>query len=299
MSQAQARSWWADVEHLREVTERRRAAHAPAPDGTRELVALAPDWRRAAAEHFDELAERGARERRPHEHQDHQALPERRGLAALDVGGRLATLLHGDNEHRSGPDGDVIELPLPTRRFARADEDDSERSGRFARADEDDSERSGRFAREPKPVAGRIVPEAAGPVVPQPRTAPAPERFARDAASTPPPAIADALDQRPRRLQELDDHLRPRPHASPAASGVERRTVEITGHASARGVPSIAARHARAAAEPTAAAARPRRRREPVHPLERLAARPDRLALWAFLLGVLLVIVAAASAHGG
>ena len=30
MSQAEARAWWADVEHLREPLERRRVAHAPA-----------------------------------------------------------------------------------------------------------------------------------------------------------------------------------------------------------------------------------------------------------------------------
>ena len=39
------------------------------------------------------------------------------------------------------------------------------------------------------------------------------------------------------------------------------------------------------------------RRRPPRRSAERLAARPDRVALWAFLFGLLLVIVALASAH--
>jgi hypothetical protein len=39
------------------------------------------------------------------------------------------------------------------------------------------------------------------------------------------------------------------------------------------------------------------RRRPPRRPAERIAARPDRVALWAFLFGLLLVIVALASAH--
>jgi hypothetical protein len=51
----------------------------------------------------------------------------------------------------------------------------------------------------------------------------------------------------------------------------ERRTVTITGHP----VP-------------------PRRRRSPAQ--QHIAARPDRVALWAFLLGLFLVLVAAATA---
>jgi hypothetical protein len=51
----------------------------------------------------------------------------------------------------------------------------------------------------------------------------------------------------------------------------ERRTVTITGHP----VP-------------------PRRRRSPAQ--EQIAARPDRVALWAFLLGLFLVLVATATA---
>ena len=61
-----------------------------------------------------------------------------------------------------------------------------------------------------------------------------------------------------------------RPHAAEPVA--ERRTVVITGQASP-----------------------PRRRSSPAQ--AQIAARPDRVALWAFLLGLMLVLVAAATAH--
>ena len=65
--------------------------------------------------------------------------------------------------------------------------------------------------------------------------------------------------------------LRPRSRFERVETG-ERRTVTITGHP----VP-------------------PRRRRSPTE--QQLVARPDRVALWAFLLGLFLVFVAAATAN--
>jgi hypothetical protein len=65
--------------------------------------------------------------------------------------------------------------------------------------------------------------------------------------------------------------LRPRARFDRPDTG-ERRTVTITGHP----VP-------------------PRRRRSPTQ--QQIAARPDRVALWAFLLGLFLVLVAAATAN--
>ncbi|HYN51341.1 MAG TPA: hypothetical protein VES62_10485, partial [Thermoleophilaceae bacterium] len=58
---------------------------------------------------------------------------------------------------------------------------------------------------------------------------------------------------------------------TPETSGDERRTITITG-------------------QPT-----PARRRRSV--LEAQIAQPDRIALWAFLLGLFLVVVAAGTAH--
>jgi hypothetical protein len=84
-----------------------------------------------------------------------------------------------------------------------------------------------------------------------------------------------------RRLREHDDEPQSRsgrpdlrliePDASPLEPG-ERRTVTITGNPD----------HAR-------------RRRSPAQ--AQITARPDRVALWAFVLGLLLVVVAAATAH--
>ncbi len=69
----------------------------------------------------------------------------------------------------------------------------------------------------------------------------------------------------------------PAPKAAPAAEPVaERRTITITGR-------------------PTPGHAAPARRRRAV--VDAQLAQPDRIALWAFLLGLLLVAVAAGTAH--
>jgi hypothetical protein len=69
----------------------------------------------------------------------------------------------------------------------------------------------------------------------------------------------------------------PAPKAAPAPEPVaERRTITITGR-------------------PTPGHAAPARRRRAV--VDAQLAQPDRIALWAFLLGLLLVAVAAGTAH--
>ena len=72
----------------------------------------------------------------------------------------------------------------------------------------------------------------------------------------------DATDPAPRRFERSP---------APAAAAAERRTITITG-------------------QPT-----PARRRRAV--VDSQLAQPDRIALWAFLLGLLLVAVAAGTAH--
>jgi hypothetical protein len=68
-----------------------------------------------------------------------------------------------------------------------------------------------------------------------------------------------------------------------AGGGVPgRRTVTIRGHGAERNLPW-----------PEAS-----RRRPPQRAYERPGFKPDRVAMWAVLLGILLVIVAIASAHG-
>jgi hypothetical protein len=70
--------------------------------------------------------------------------------------------------------------------------------------------------------------------------------------------------------------------AAPERRGVapERRTVTIRGYGSDRYVPT-----------------RSSSRRRPERRYERAGFRPDRTAMWAVLLGVLLILAAAASAH--
>lgn len=73
------------------------------------------------------------------------------------------------------------------------------------------------------------------------------------------------------------------PHSGSAGAGVPgRRTVTIRGQAPER----YPARRADGSRRP-----RPERRHE------RAGFRPDRAALWAFLLGLMLILVAVASAH--
>lgn len=72
------------------------------------------------------------------------------------------------------------------------------------------------------------------------------------------------------------------PAPAPAAGGVPgRRTVTIRGHGAERNLPW-----------PDGSSRRPQRRA-----YERAGFKPDRVAMWAVMLGILLVIVAIASPH--
>ncbi len=77
----------------------------------------------------------------------------------------------------------------------------------------------------------------------------------------------DATHREPRRFERRAAS----PATTPVAAEPERRTITITG-------------------QPT-----PARRRRPL--MDAPMAQPDRIALWAFLLGLLLVAVAAGTAH--
>jgi hypothetical protein len=88
-------------------------------------------------------------------------------------------------------------------------------------------------------------------------------RFVRAAA-----VAEDGAEQSP---EQPAEPIALRPETTPAEPLAERRTITITG-------------------QPTPA---PRRR----HVMDAQLAQPDRIALWAFLLGLLLVAVAAGTAH--
>jgi hypothetical protein len=81
------------------------------------------------------------------------------------------------------------------------------------------------------------------------------------------------------------DHSQARPRHLSAVPAGERRTIVITG----RGAPAPAPRTRRAEAA----------RRPPRRLTERAGPNPDRIALWAVLLGLFLIVVAVASAHAG
>jgi hypothetical protein len=89
--------------------------------------------------------------------------------------------------------------------------------------------------------------------------------------------VAAAIPERPAQ------GVAARPAPSAHGTGVPgRRTVKITGYGSQRNL---------------IYASREPRRRPPERPHERAGFKPDRVAMWAVLLGVLLVLVAAMSAH--
>jgi hypothetical protein len=175
---------------------------------------------------------------------------------------------------RSAPEDDGA----PRRRFERsAPEDDGAHRGRFARVapervpdakprtgrfERSASGRRGRFARAERDTARDLAPEA--PAAVTPAVVAAGHAPAGAAAADTPAAVALAAEA---------------PTALTAPS--RRRTVEITGRTV--GAPSL-----------------PRlvqidRRRPARRAAERVGARPDRLALWAVVLGFFLIFVAVTS----
>jgi hypothetical protein len=75
---------------------------------------------------------------------------------------------------------------------------------------------------------------------------------------------------------------RPAPRAAPGQGVPGRRTVQIRGYGAERNL--------------IYSSRRPKRRPSE-RPYERVGFKPDRVAMWAFLMGLLLVLIAAASAH--
>lgn len=98
-------------------------------------------------------------------------------------------------------------------------------------------------------------------------------------------SIASDPERRSRRERDRAEHgTRPGADATPSAlSAPRRRTVEITGRT--------------VAAPPLPRLVEVERRRPPRRAVERVGPRPDRVALWAVLLGFFLILVAATSSH--
>jgi hypothetical protein len=86
-------------------------------------------------------------------------------------------------------------------------------------------------------------------------------------------SLIDEFPLRTRRFQRSAERSASAAATPPQAPAPERRTVTITGH------PAPVRGRRRTAAQ------------------QQLVAQPDRVALWAFLLGLFLVVVAAATAN--
>jgi hypothetical protein len=136
------------------------------------------------------------------------------------------------------------------------------------------------------PLARRRVPRPRE-ATSRARRAPEPQRgdyWLSELTATPAPddeqRTSESLASEPVRTVAAEDD-RWMPETATAATSPEgRRTVVITGRGAERGyVPS-------------------RRRERDLKPHERAGFKPERLALWAFLLTLLLILVAATSSHG-
>ncbi len=252
MPHSEAQAWWADVQHVRESIERRRAGIADpsssldAPEERR--FARAPAESLPVLDDLDWSSSRSERSGGRFEHaSDHET--------------EARSSRRGDRDRDRHADG---------RPFDRDDEPfdfDAER------ASLETSRRDRRAAERPRgerPAADRRAAD-------RPRR----ERPAADR-----PAADRPRRERPRPAAAPDptDHA---PEQAPAAGVVAlappRRTVQITGRTVA--APSL-----------------PRlveveRRRPARRPAERVGPRPDRVALWAVLLGFFLILVAATSSH--
>jgi hypothetical protein len=145
----------------------------------------------------------------------------------------------------------------------------------------EESATTGASVRAPAPVSAHPAPG-----VPAESRAGAPARSRVEAAIPERPAQGVAARSSSPATRPSSPAARPAaPSVPPGAHGTGvpgRRTVKITGYGSQRNL---------------IYASREPRRRPTERPYERAGFKPDRVAMWAVLLGVLLVLVAAMSAH--
>jgi hypothetical protein len=122
-----------------------------------------------------------------------------------------------------------------------------------------------------RPASRRVATEPVRPAAPRPVAAPRPTTATRTAPAPRTPAAGG-----PSEAPERD-------RGDSQTGGIPgRRTVTIRGYGAERNLPW-----------PESSRRRPQRL-----PHERVGFRPDRVALWAVMLGILLVLVAIASPHG-
>jgi len=292
MSEAQApAAWWEEVEHLREAAERRIAERERAQREGRDPVALPPLRPLRDAERRAGPSAEPPRASRPLQPPAATVRTGRFGRNRGTTGepGPGATAARG---RTTGP------VAGPATATALAVEFDIDAVPEdIWRAEADLAIGLAELETPEAPDLAGDAPEAA---------APARDRDNRRGAAHAAPATTRRLEERPTRREELSRLAREQARAGtasrprgaeaaarPARAGAPaaaRRTVEIRGRAEARA--AIAA-----VPDPVDAARYQRARRPRRSPADRFVAQPDRVALWAFLLGVFLIIVALLSAH--
>ena len=217
-------------------------------------------------------------------------------------------------EEREADERALVERTEGARRFGRRTPDAPRRGGHRDFEPRETRDRDRDAAPEAREPRERPADSRERPADPRERAADRTDRArqaAREAASVVFAADVTAPAPRPAHSGSLADLLGPEPVSAPAPADepapVEdwlkprhadariengRKTIEIRGQ-----VDRVAGITAPAEVADGAGRRRPARRRA-----DRIAGRPDRIALWAFLLGIVLILVAAFSdseaAHG-
>jgi hypothetical protein len=281
-------AWWEDVEHLREAAERRIAERERAQREGRDPAALPPLRPLRESERVAAPALRATTAPRPLE----PAPAASSGRFGRLTGGRDHAPSPGAAARAAAATATALAVELEPVPHHEHDLDAAQPFAGFAALADD-------FRASLEPAAR--PPRADGPAEVAPHRA-----VVTVTHESPAPGREPERDHAARtRREELSRLAREQAHASAVARprGAEaarpllagaptsnRRTIEIRGQAR----PVIAA-----VPDPhdEADVYRARRRRPRRSPAERFIAQPDRVALWAFLLGIFLIVVALASAH--
>lgn len=268
MPHSEDRSWWTDVQHLRPEARAAAAAEGASPA---EAASSASAGKR-------QIADDGGPARRNRLTEDGRPTPESRPAADRQEPARHAV---------PGTSEPPVRQPAaaPTERLTRSD------AAGFAAAFDHDGDWGRPQARSMTIVLERTAPdldadgfEGEGEAwLEQRRDARLPVR-----ARTPRPEAPQdraASGRRPDRLDALGHELT----GSTARAPQQPTSIAVVPRAAAE--PEVAPR----AALPQAARTRRLTPRPQPTPVERLAQRPDRIAMWAVALGVLLILIAAFS----
>ena len=254
--ESEAQAWWADIQHVRESIERRRAHAAGASVGKD----AEPRFTRAPADSLPQLDDLDWTSASPvysGVHVDHTG----RGKRAERSPARPRRPAESDGGERSDSAA-VRHVVVDRRDPARSHESGGERR--------EGSDRTG-IAREP--AHGDLALDAGVRHTGVSHAEPAAPRIPDNATAATGGATGRAADTRAATPVAQ----------TPLAPPPPRRTVQITGRT--------------VGAPPIPRLVEVERRRPARRPVERVGPRPDRIAMWAVLLGFFLILVAATSSR--